>query len=1085
MTHHATACAARRAAAAARALCAAALAAALAVGTGCTNEFATDPLLAPRLEPAAASWRDTLSASDTTELEFRLVRPDGQGILPGRATWTSSDERVLRVEVLPAASGEPARDSAAARRTRVRAVAVGPGRATLSVRLEAGGGLERAERDFPVVVRALQVVPLRWRAAMSAGESDTLEVTLRDSVRRAWRADRLLRWQSADETRLRIVPLPETGAAGDSLARRRLRVRAVALADGPVDVRVGFDPSVAPAGAADTTLALTVEPLRLVRSRWRDTVSLTDVDTLQVRLGTRIADSIGAARFVWTSSDPSVLTLAPPPASGDPAADTLAARQARVLATARAPGVVRVTATSVPAAGEPAATFQWQVLVRPLRFVPVRWRPSLLAGESAELQVEVRDQVRDRVVTDRPLRWRSSDETRLRVVPIPAAGTADDALTAPRLRVRAQALGDGPVSVSVGLDPSVAAVGGDTTFTITVDGLALARVRGRDTVAVADLDTLQVRLGSTRGDTVAVARFAWASSNDAVVRLATPAPTGNAGLDTLAARGARRVLTALAPGTATLTATSIPLAGEPPVQRSWTVTVLPLVVQAAAWPNPVPVHDGASPRPVFTVRVVDAAGRPATGATVVWTSSADSVLARGGEERSGATPNLWSLTGHAHRHGDVVLTAVALGPTGAPAGALAQPVRVNERYVQVAVHSAQSCALSVRGIVYCWGLSGGVVDAVPRPMVSPTTQQPVLMRRIVAGDRVVCGEGTVGGGQWYCWGANESGQIADGTPNLTQANPSPLLLNGLRPQTLSVAGNVSCLTALRVRSDGTSGAVDSVSAFCWGVAESLALKQRGGDVRYPSQPVRYAQDGSMYRFDACELRGALTCGGLRLVAAGVRRACAVYRGRAHRIDLTGGEVLVPPPNTDYEELYCWGERSTPRDPAPDQPAALWFRTSSPSTGTDAISDIAMGRFGVPCIVLRGALQCFDRRGATPEAIPRMGNLLPGSLSVVPGSGVACALRRTDRRAICGNAPIDPNRDIDRSPPMADAMLSVAHSPLVTLTEGAEDAGHGCVVRAADGAVFCWGRHDYGQLGNGPRVPGGHPAPLRRVAEPSR
>jgi hypothetical protein len=324
----------------------------------CAREFATQPAVAPRLD-RGAGWRDTLSVTDTAVLEFQLTAGNSDTLAPARATWASSDDRVLRVEPLAATSGDAARDTLAARRTRVRVIAGGPGAVTLTVRTEPAAGLAAAERAFPVVVRPLRYVPVRWRAALSAGESDTLQVEVRDVVRGRVLADRPLRWQSSDETRLRIVPIPAAGAAADPAAERRLRVRAVALADGQVSVTVGLDPSVAAAGS-DTTLAVDVAPLTIARSAGQDTLAVADTATFQVRLGTRFTDSL-PGRFTWESSNDAVLRLTTPAPTNVAAADTLAARGARRVVTALAPGTATVTATSIPTGGEAAVQRSWAI----------------------------------------------------------------------------------------------------------------------------------------------------------------------------------------------------------------------------------------------------------------------------------------------------------------------------------------------------------------------------------------------------------------------------------------------------------------------------------------------------------------------------------------------------------------------------------------------------------------------------------------------------------------------------------------------------------------------------------------------------
>jgi hypothetical protein len=266
--------------------------------------------------------------------------------------WRSSDEAVLRVVPLAGRTGVAEADTLAARALRVRVEARRAGAATLEVALDArGGSAAPALASLRRVVAPLRVTPLGWPAALASGASDTLRVEVRD-VRGRVRTDQTLAWRSSDETRLRIVPVAATGAADDALAVRGYKVRVVALADGPAAITVTPEAALTDSAAA-TRVAFAVAPIGIAPTRGRDTLTVTEVDTLQVRLASTVVDSIGAARFEWTTSNPAVLTLAQLPlATGDPAADTLAVRQARMRATARAPGAVTVTARLRPAGGE-------------------------------------------------------------------------------------------------------------------------------------------------------------------------------------------------------------------------------------------------------------------------------------------------------------------------------------------------------------------------------------------------------------------------------------------------------------------------------------------------------------------------------------------------------------------------------------------------------------------------------------------------------------------------------------------------------------------------------------------------------------
>jgi hypothetical protein len=131
-----------------------------AVLAGCGNEFSTDPTVAAQIEQAA-SWPAALDVGDTTMLEIKLVAPALGDIAVPRVSWQSSNETLLRIEPIPANSGDARSDSLAARRTRVRAIALGSGTVTLTVSLTANSGIAQVERSFDVLVR-------RWKQAVGS-----------------------------------------------------------------------------------------------------------------------------------------------------------------------------------------------------------------------------------------------------------------------------------------------------------------------------------------------------------------------------------------------------------------------------------------------------------------------------------------------------------------------------------------------------------------------------------------------------------------------------------------------------------------------------------------------------------------------------------------------------------------------------------------------------------------------------------------------------------------------------------------------------------------------------------------------------
>lgn len=145
----------------------------LALLAGCDSVFSTDPSLDVQIEQATA-WPTILDVGDTAKLEINSVVAQSGAVQAASASWQSSNVNVIRIEAYPANTGDPTDDSLAARRTRVRAIAVGAGTAKITISLDSTAGTRRAERTFDLRVRSWgQVVGLSNSTCGSVGRGVT------------------------------------------------------------------------------------------------------------------------------------------------------------------------------------------------------------------------------------------------------------------------------------------------------------------------------------------------------------------------------------------------------------------------------------------------------------------------------------------------------------------------------------------------------------------------------------------------------------------------------------------------------------------------------------------------------------------------------------------------------------------------------------------------------------------------------------------------------------------------------------------------------------------------------------------------
>lgn len=197
-------------------------------------------------------------------------------------------------------------------------------------------------------------------------------------------------------------------------------------------------------------------------------------------------------------------------------------------------------------------------------------------------------------------------------------------------------------------------------------------------------------------------------------------------------------------------------------------------------------------------------------------------------------------------------------------GLATDPRRAPEKVVTSLVFKSvyaggvHACGLTEDGKAWCWGLSenGQVGNGLssPDPVLSPdSVRGGHTFREIAVGTTHSCG--LTSGGDVYCWGLNNHGQLGDGTTE-NKAVPT-LVLGGLLFISVDPGDSHTCGIDL----DGF--------AHCWG--QNIDGELGTGDRSSSSVPVAVS--------------GVMT---YRNISAGLRYTCAV--------------------GTD-EKAYCWGINS--------------------------------------------------------------------------------------------------------------------------------------------------------------------------------
>ncbi len=334
------------------------------------------------------------------------------------------------------------------------------------------------------------------------------------------------------------------------------------------------------------------------------------------------------------------------------------------------------------------------------------------------------------------------------------------------------------------------------------------------------------------------------------------------------------------------------------------------------------------------------------------------------------------------------------------------PVRVSGAagFVAVMAGGSHTCALAADGQAYCWGLNnhGQVGDGTTTDRSAPVPVSPGLQFAnyglpgipvgLSAGENHTCGVALLsdGSGAVYCWGANASGQLDDGT---TTDRWSPVLAaRGI--DVVSAGGQHTCGVDL-----WTAGA-----GYCWGSNTSGQL----GD------------GTNLSRTGAVDIQG-ISCGRALFTPPG----CPAGADLAIKeVAAGGGHTCAEAGNT----WFCWGANS--------------YGQVGDGTTTDRPSPVPMT--ALPFLTEDGTMSPGGRHtcGLTANGAYCWGDNSAGQL----GDGT------TTLRTV--------------------PVLVVGGLSFLSLSSG---GGHTCGVTA--GGAYCWGANGNGQLGNGTTTDSGVPVKI--------
>jgi alpha-tubulin suppressor-like RCC1 family protein len=471
------------------------------------------------------------------------------------------------------------------------------------------------------------------------------------------------------------------------------------------------------------------------------------------------------------------------------------------------------------------------------------------------------------------------------------------------------------------------------------------------------------------------------------------------------------VVTGVAAGTATLTATSEGKAG------STTVTV-------SAATNPVasitilPAQDTleAYSSQLLGIMLRDAQGNRLTDREVRWSVSNAAIAA--------IDPVQGMLTGV--DRGTVTVTATSEGKSATA------NIVVVIKYRSISAGTMHACDIASGGIVWCWGLNGAE-GRLGSPQLGESSMSNVPMKlpgelrfaQLSTYGRHTCGITLEG--KAYCWGYNGWGSLGSGSNAGQSATP------------MAVSGNLT-FRSVSAGADHTCGVTTDNRAYCWGNND---WRQLGTGTTFSGTPVLVSNTLSFAK-----------------VNAGTGSTCGITTAGA---------------------TYCWGANSIGQagDGGKISYGNTFVSTPQQVVGGQTFQSVTLGNQFACAVTVVGQGYCWgsnnSKLGNGPNGVDSSspvqvaGGLLFQMISA--GYGHACGVT-TAQQVYCwglnGSGQLGATVSNGSTPVRAGSIeaIEVAASGI-----GTGSGAHSCAISKNRLTVWCWGRNDTGQLGNGATTAG--------------
>jgi alpha-tubulin suppressor-like RCC1 family protein/Tol biopolymer transport system component len=397
-------------------------------------------------------------------------------------------------------------------------------------------------------------------------------------------------------------------------------------------------------------------------------------------------------------------------------------------------------------------------------------------------------------------------------------------------------------------------------------------------------------------------------------------------------------------------------------------------------------------------------------------------------------------------------------------------VPVVETAVQISAGAAHTCALQANGGVFCWGNNeSGQLGRNHRN--SGDTPSDVLdlggtAVRVEVGDRHSCAVMGFDESVVHCWGANDEGQLGDGS---TTDRLLPVRVQGLPGPVRALAAGARATCAVT-----QAGAV-----YCWGAAYPLLAFPDGSRTAraYPGFESGWVGiDAGTFHFCALRDDGAVKCFGDGSDGQFGNGPIDGSLGTEFAADLAPGvtQIAAGGHHTCARNaaggLQCWGLNtkgqlgtgSITRRLVPTQVAGLESNQAN----------VAAGNFHSCALSATGGVKCWGANhqntvgdGTQNVRLTPVGvvGLDGGVRALATGGDHSCVITAA-RRVQCWGANYDGRLgnggNVNSAVPVD--VQGLGDVDVLALALG---ASHACALLQG-GAVKCWGSNELGQLGDG-------------------